>query len=1039
MLKTFIERPVLSTVISIIIVILGYIGLTGLPISQYPEIAPPTVVVSASYQGANADVVINSVIVPLEEQINGVENMTYMTSTASNDGSASISVFFKLGTDPDLAAVNVQNRVAKASNLLPEEVTKAGVTTQKKQSSNVMIFSLYSDNPSFDQKFLQNFASINLLPEIKRINGVGDATVFGNMDYSMRIWLKPDVMANYGLIPEDISKALAEQNVEAAPGKFGENGRQSFQYTIKYTGRLKSVSEFGNIIIKANSKGEILRLNDLARIELGAQSYTSTSKTNGKPTVAIAISQTAGSNAHELIEQCQAVLKNASQTFPEGVKYVELINANDFLNASIDKVVHTLIEAFILVFIVVFIFLQDFRSTLIPAIAVPVAIIGTFFFLNLFGFTINLLTLFALVLAIGIVVDDAIVVVEAVHAELDMGAGSAKEATSKAMNGISGAIISITLVMGAVFIPVSFISGSTGVFYKQFGLTLAIAIVISAVNALTLSPALCALFLKPHKDSEYHQKGFLQKFYTSFNVAFDGMTLKYKGGVEFLIKRKWVAFGTIIIFGGLFYWLMQTTPKGFVPSEDQGTLFANISLPAGSSLERTTAVTEEIDKIIGKIPEVETTLRITGKNFIAGDGGSYGMVVVKLKSWDKRKGKGQDINTVIGKLFGATSHIRSASVIFFGSPTLQGFGTSSGFEFQLQDKTGGELSKFNDNSKKFLTALRKRPEIQFATTSFDINFPQYKMKVDVARAKQANVSVSKILSTMQGYYGGVYSSNFNDFGKQYRVMYQADDQFRANPETLNKIYVRTDDNLMAPISEFITMKKVYGAEAINRFNLFTSIAVQGAQNEGFSSGDAINAVKEVAQQTLPAGYGYEFSGLTREEMSSGSQTVYVFILCLVFIYFLLSAQYESYIVPFSVLFSLPLGLAGAFIFANLFGVENNIYLQITLIMLIGLLAKNGILIVEFALARRREGLSIVQAAVEGAMARLRPILMTSFAFILGLVPLMMSSGAGAVGNKSIGTGAVGGMLIGTLLGVFVTPALFVVFQSLQERLKKASS
>jgi hydrophobic/amphiphilic exporter-1 (mainly G- bacteria), HAE1 family len=1037
MLQKFIDRPVLSTVISVIIVILGYLGLSSIPISQYPEIAPPTVVVSTSYQGANADVVMNSVIVPLEEQINGVEDMTYMTSTASNDGSAKISIYFKLGTDPDLAAVNVQNRVSKASSLLPQEVTRSGVTTQKQQSSNVMIFSLYSDNPSFDQKFLQNYANINLLPEIKRINGVGDASVFGNMDYSMRIWLKPDAMANYGLIPSDISNALAEQNVEAAPGKFGEKGNQAFQFTIKYTGRLKSVSEFGDIIIKGNSKANILRLKDVARIELGSQSYSSSSTTNGKPSVGIGISQTSGSNAHELIQQCQAAIEKASQSFPDGIKYTELMNANDFLDASIEKVIHTLIEAFILVFIVVFIFLQDFRSTLIPAIAVPVAIIGTFFFLNLFGFTLNLLTLFALVLAIGIVVDDAIVVVEAVHAELDKGVGSAKEATSKAMNGISGAIISITLVMAAVFIPVSFISGSTGVFYKQFGLTLAIAIVISAINALTLSPALCALFLKPHQDSEHHKKSFLQRFYTSFNVAFDGMTQKYKGGVNFLIKRKWIAIASVVVFGGLFWWLMKTTPSGFVPNEDQGVLFANISLPAGSSLERTAEVTEKVDHLIKQLPEVQTTFRLNGQNFIAGAGGSYGMVIVKLKPWDERKGKGQDINSITGKLFGMTGNIRSANVVFFAPPTLQGFGNSSGFEFQLQDKTGGDLNTFNNTSKKFLAALSKRPEIQFATTSFDNNFPQYEMNVDVERAKEANVSVSTILSTMQGYYGGVYSSNFNDFGKQYRVMYQADDQFRANPETLKKIYVRTDDNVMAPITQFITMKKIYGAEAINRFNLFTSISVQGSQNSGYSSGDAIKAIEEVAKKELPVGFGYEFSGLTREETSSGSQTVYVFVLCLVFVYFLLSAQYESYIIPFAVLLALPLGLAGTFIFAKIFGIENNIYLQITLIMLIGLLAKNGILIVEFALARRKEGLGLIQAAVEGAVARFRPILMTSFAFILGLLPLMLSTGAGAVGNKSIGTGAVGGMLFGTVLGVFVTPALFVIFQSLQERFRKS--
>ena len=1037
MLRTFIERPVLSTVISVIIVILGVLGLTSLPISQYPEIAPPTVQVSTSYQGANADVVMNSVIVPLEEQINGVENMTYMTSTASNDGTATITVYFKLGTNPDLAAVNVQNRVSKATSLLPAEVTKSGVTTSKRQSSMVMIFSLYSDNKSFDQTFLQNYANINLLPQIKRIEGVGDASVFGSKDYSMRIWLKPDVMATYGLIPDDINTALAEQNVEAAPGKFGENSNQSFQYTIKYKGRLKTPAEFENIVIKSTGNSQVLRLKDVARIELGSQSYSGSTKTNGNPSIGIAINQTAGSNAHELIKQLETTIEGASQSFPPGIKYTSLLNANDFLDASIEKVIHTLIEAFILVFIVVFIFLQDFRSTLIPAIAVPVAIVGTFFFLNVFGFTINLLTLFALVLAIGIVVDDAIVVVEAVHAKLDHGATSAKTATIEAMSDISGAIVSITLVMAAVFVPVSFITGSAGVFYKQFGLTLAIAIIISAVNALTLSPALCALLLKPHAADEKHKTTYLQRFYDAFNTSFETVTGKYKKSVNFLINRKWLAIAGIAVFGVLFWFLIKTTASGFVPNEDQGVLFANISLPAGSSLERGEVVAAEVDDIIKKLPEVASTLRISGQNFIAGAGGSYAMIVIKLKSWEDRGGKGQDLTSLTGKLFGMTAGIKSAQILFFAPPTLQGFGNSNGFEFQLQDKTGGSISKFSEVSGKFLGALNQRPEIMYAATSFNTNFPQYEVDVNVPKVKEAGLTVNTVLGTLQGYYGGLYASNFNEFGKQYRVMIQADANYRGTPESLNKIYVRNGSNVMAPISEFVTLKRVYGPEAINRFNLFTSIAVQGSPKAGFSSGDAIKAIKEVAAQTLPAGYSYEYSGLTREELAGGNQTVFIFMLCLIFVYFLLSAQYESYILPFAVLLSLPIGLAGAFIFAKIFGVENNIYLQITLIMLIGLLAKNAILIVEFAVARRKHGLSLVQAAVEGAIARLRPILMTSFAFILGLVPLMIASGAGAVGNRSIGTGAVGGMLIGTLFGVFVIPVLFIIFQSLQERISGA--
>jgi len=1029
MFKIFIQRPVLSTVISVIIVILGVLGLVELPISQYPDIAPPTVNVSASYTGANADVVLKSIVIPLEEQINGVENMTYMTSSATNDGNASIKIFFKVGTNPDLAAVNVQNRVSRATSLLPVEVTQAGVTVTKSQSSNLLIFSLYSDDKAYDQTFLQNYAKINLVPQIQRVVGVGDVTVFGAKDYSMRIWLRPDIMQQYKLIPSDISAALAEQNIEAAPGKFGENGDQAFQYVIKYKGRLTSQKEFGEIIVKSVGNGQMLRLKDVAKVELGSLSYSSTIKTNGVESAAMAISQTPGSNARDVINNSKKLIEEAAKNFPKGVKYTILVDVNENLDASIEKVIHTLIEAFILVFIVVFIFLQDFRSTLIPAIAVPVAIVGTFFFLSLFGFTINLLTLFAMVLAIGIVVDDAIVVVEAVHAKLDHGYKSSKKATIDAMDEISGAIISITLVMAAVFIPVTFINGSTGVFYKQFGITLAVAIILSAINALTLSPALCALLLKPHADDHKH-KSFIQRFYTSFNVAFDNVTNRYKRSVSFLSVKKWIVLASILIASAALFYMMKTTPSAFVPSEDQGTVFANISLPPSASMERSDVIAKRVDSIAKTIPGVKNTLRIVGQNFTAGAGSAYSMVIVKLVPWDQRE---LSVNDVIGQLFAKTSGIREANIFFISPPTIQGFGQSGGFEFQLQDKGGHTTAEFYKVNTDFLEKLSKRPEIQYATTPFNPGFPQYMMEINLAKAKDAGVAVNSILSTMQGYYGGLYASNFNKFGKQYRVMIQASPEFRANTEGLNKIFVRNNAGTMAPITEFIKMTRVFGPESISRFNLFTSISITGAPNPGFSSGDAIKAIQEVAAENLPAGYGYEFSGLTREELASGSETIFIFILCLVFVYFLLSAQYESYILPFAVLFSIPFGLAGAYLFSIIFKLNSNIYLQISLIMLIGLLAKNGILIVEFALDRRRKGMPIVQSAIEGAVARLRPILMTSFAFILGLVPLMFATGAGAVGNKSIGTGAVGGMLIGTILGVFVIPVLFIIFQTLQEK------
>ena len=1032
MFSKFIDRPVLSTVISIIIVILGVLGLISLPVSQYPEIAPPTVTVSANYQGASAEVVMNSVVIPLEEQINGVEDMTYMTSTSNNDGSASISIYFKLGTNPDLAAVNVQNRVSRATSLLPQEVTKAGVTTSKRQSDNILILSLYSENPNYDMTFLQNYANINILPKIKRVPGVGDASIFGQKDYSMRIWLKPDVMGAYGLVPSDITTLLAEQNIEAAPGQLGEGSNQSFQYNLTYKGRLQNTKEFEQIVVRSTPNGEVLRLGDVARIELGAVNYASNTLTNGHQSVAVAVAQTAGSNAQEVIEGSLKVLDQAAVNFPKGIKYTTLINANDFLDESITKVIHTLLEAFLLVFIVVFIFLQDWRSTLIPAISVPVAILGTFFFLNLFGFTINLLTLFALVLAVGIVVDDAIVVVEAVHAKMEAGEHDPKKAAHSAMNDISSAIISITLVMSAVFIPVSFISGSAGVFYKQFGLTLAVAIILSAVNALTLSPALCAVFLKEHGKEK--KKDFIQRFYSAFNVGFETTTAKYKRSVEFFIKRKWLAFLGIGVFIGIFVLLLNITPKAFVPGEDTGAILSDVSLAPGTSLKRTEEVLLQIENKIKDIPEIKEILRISGRSLISGTGSNYGMVIVKLKPWAERKGANQEITAIVQELFKRAAVVKDAKVLFFARPTLVGFGFTNGFEFQLQDQKGGTIQELSDVNTKFLSALNSRPEIKYAATSFSPNYPQYRIDLNVPAIKKSGFTVTDVLGTMQGYYGGVYASNFNKFGKQYRVIYQSDPEFRNNPESLNKVLVRNNNGKMAPISQFMTLEKVFGPQAIDRFNLFTSVKVTGAPNPGFSSGDAIKAVEEVASKNLPVGYGYEFSGMTREEISSGGQTLYIFLLCLVFVYFLLAAQYESYILPFAVLISLPIGLAGAYIFAYLFNVNNNIYLEITLIMLIGLLAKNAILIIEFSIDARRKGLSITQAAIQGAVARLRPILMTSFAFIFGLMPLMLSQGAGAVGNKSIGTGAIGGMLIGTIFGVFVIPVLFVVFQTLQEKI-----
>jgi HAE1 family hydrophobic/amphiphilic exporter-1 len=1033
MFKKFIERPVLSTVISIIIVTIGLVGLLTLPISQYPDIAPPTVQVQASYNGASADVVLNTVVIPLEQQINGVEDMDYVTSTAGNDGSANITVSFTVGSDPNLAVVNVQNAVSTATSLLPQDVVKSGVTVQKMQTSSLLTFSLYSNSADYDQTFLQNYADINIVPVIQRIKGVGDATLASQMDYSMRIWLKTDVMASYGLIPADITAALADQNIEAAPGQFGERGGQAFQYVIKYPGTLTDTAQFGDIVVRSNTRSRLLRLRDVARIELGAFNYFNSTRLNGLPAVSINVSQISGSNAHEIIQQTLKALSAASKSFPPGVKYVVLQSADDFLNASIGKVLHTLLEAFILVFIVVFLFLQDFRSTLIPAISVPVAIIGTFFFLNLFGFTINLLTLFAIILAIGIVVDDAIVVVEAVHAKLDAGYHSAKEASIDAINEISSAIISITLVMSAVFIPVSFIGGSAGVFYKQFGLTLAIAIILSATNALTLSPVLCALFLKG-RDENKKELSFIQKFYLAFNTGFDRFRKRYIQAVAFFSRRKWIPISALATFVLLLYFIAKATPTGFVPSEDLGSITCSIALPPDASLDRTDKVTRKIEALAHSIPEVNNVLAINGRSALSGNGNNYGMVVMKLIPWDKRT---REIHAIIKELNATSANITEADIKYTTPPTIQGFGATSGFTFQLQDKTGGSIAKFYKISKDFLSALTERPEIQFSTTSFNPNFPQYLMNVNVPKLKEAGLDVTDITGAMQGYFGGIYVSNITRFGQQYRVMVQASPEYRMTPESMNAVFVRNDTGDMIPITEFVKLTQVYGPQAITRFNLFTSININGAANTAYSSGQAVAAVQEVAAQQLPQGFSYEYSGITRQELAGNSQTVYIFLLCLVFVYLILSAQYESYILPMAILLTIPIGIAGAFIFAYLFGVANNIYLQITLIMLIGLLAKNAILIVEFAVERRRDGMSILDAAVNGAQARLRPILMTSFAFILGLVPLMLATGAGANGNRSIGTGAVGGMLTGTMFGIFITPVLFIVFQTLQEKVKKA--
>lgn len=1029
----FIKRPVLSTVISILIVILGLIGLLTLPIEQYPDVAPPTVSVLTTYTGADAETVKNSVLAPLEESINGVENMDYMESTASNDGSASITIYFRQGVNADMCAVNVQNRISQAQSQLPAEVTRVGVTVNKRQSSQVIMYALVSPDGRYDDQFITNYNEINVVPALKRIAGVGDVMSPGMKTYSMRIWLKPDKMKQYGLMPSDISTALSEQNIEAAPGSFGQESKMAFEYVMRYTGRLKTAEEFKNIILTSDLTGQTLKLKDVADVELGGLSYTVSMRNNNMPSVMGMVQQIAGSNANEIATAVKAELEEQAKSFPPGLTYDVNYDVTDFLYASIHEVVFTLVFTLVLVFLVVYLFLQDFRSTLIPLIAVPVSLIGTFLFLNLFGFSVNLLTLSALLLAIAIVVDDAIVVVEAVHAKLDLGYKSALTASIDAMNEISGAIISITLVMASVFIPVSFMGGVSGTFYREFGITMAISIFISALNALTLSPALCAVFMKPkNEDGTERKLSPVDRFHVAFNTAYDKVLGKYKTGVERFVRKPILTAVCVVLGIAALVVTMSTTRSGLVPDEDTGVVFCTITMPPGTSVHRTQQVIDQVDAMLASNPAVQSRQQIQGYNFISGSGSDQATFIIKLKSFDERN-DAQSAQAVLGMIYAQTASIKDAQILAFAPPMIPGFSANNGVSVVMLDRTGGDVNKFFGIVQQYLGELNKRPEIQMAMTSYNSSYPQYMIDVDVAKCKQAGISPSTVLTTLQGYYGGLYASNFNAYGKLYRVMIQGTPESRQRPEDLNNIYVRTT-NGMAPVNEFCTMNRVYGPSNINRYNMYTSISVTATVADGYSSGEAIKAVEEVASNTLPAGYGYEFTGLTRTEANSSSSTGLIFILCFVFVYLILSAQYESYILPLSVLLSVPFGLAGAFLFTQLFGHQNDIYMQISLIMLIGLLAKNAILIVQFALERRHTGMAIRWSAILGAGARLRPILMTSLAMIVGLLPMMFASGVGKNGNQTLGAAAVGGMLIGTLCQLFVVPALFMIFQSLQEKL-----
>lgn len=1030
-LKTFIDRPILSCAISVLILILGIIGLSNLPMEQYPDIAPPTIMVSTTYTGANAETVLKSVIAPLEEAINGVENMTYMTSTATNTGSASITVYFAQGTDPDMATVNTKNRVSEAEGLLPAEVTKVGVTVEKRQNSMVKILALYSPDDSYDQNFINNYFKINVEPRLSRITGVGNVNVMGG-DYAMRIWMNPQKMAQHQLVPADVIALLDDQNVEAATGTLGEDSENTFQYTLKYRGRYETAEEFGNMVLKALPTGEVLRLKDVAEVELGAQTYAYNSQIAGHPGATCMISQTAGSNANEIVKEVDALMAELSKDLPKGLVLTDLMSTKDFLDASVHEVVKTLIEAIILVVLVVYFFLQSVRSTIIPSISIIVSLVGTFAFLYVAGFSLNLLTLFALVLVIGTVVDDAIVVVEAVQAKFDEGYRSPYKATVAAMDGISAAIVTTSLVFMAVFIPTSFMGGTSGVFYTQFGLTMAVG--ISAINALTLSPALCALIMTPHMDKTTGEKlSFSSRFHHAFEASFNRLVLKYKNGVSFFLRRKWIAWVSLVAVCALLVFFMRTTKTGLVPDEDMGTVFVNVTTPPGSSLAQTRKTMEMIDQRIREIPQIKTYSNVTGYSMMGGQAASGGMLIIKLKHWDEREKAEDNINAVISAIYQHTADIKSAKIFAFAQPTIMGYGMGSGFEMYVQDRAGGSVDDLQKYTQNFIAALNKRPEISMVYTTFDTKFPQYMVEVDAAKCQRAGVTTSDVLSVLSGYIGGNYSSNLNRFSKLYRVMIQARKDYRLDKESLNNMFVRTESGAMAPVGQFITLTKVYGAETLTRFNMYTSIPVNGMPAGGYSSGDAIAAIEEVAAQTLPTGYGYEFSGITREESSSTGNTVIIFIICIVFIYLILCSLYESLFIPMVVILAVPFGLMGSFLFAKCFGLENNIYMQTGLIMLIGLLAKTAILLTEYASARRRQGMSIVQAAVAAAGVRLRPILMTALTMIIGLFPLIVATGAGANGNRSLGVGTVGGMLVGTVALLFVVPVLFTVFQVIEEK------
>lgn len=1036
-LRTFIDRPILACVISVLILMLGLISLFNLPMEQYPDIAPPTVSVSTSYTGANAETVQKSVIVPLEEAINGVENMTYMTSTATNNGSGSITVYFKQGTDPDMATINTKNRVSEAEGLLPAEVTKIGVTVEKRQNSMLKILALYSPDNSYDQTFINNYFKINVEPRLSRITGVGNVNVMGG-DYAMRIWLNPQVMAQYSLVPDDVISALGDQNVEAATGTLGEDSENTYQYTLKYRGRYETSEEFGNIVIKSLSNGEVLRLKDIAKVELGAQSYAYNSEINGHPGATCMISQTAGSNANEIIEEIDKLTAEIAKELPKGLVLTDLMSTKYFLDASINEVVKTLIEAIILVILVVYVFLQSVRSTIIPAVSIIVSLVGTFAFLYIAGFSLNLLTLFALVLVIGTVVDDAIVVVEAVQAKFDEGVRSPYKATTGAMDGIAAAIVTTSLVFMAVFIPSSFMGGTSGTFYMQFGLTMAVAVGISAINALTLSPALCALIMTPHIDTSTGQKlSFSSRFHQAFEASFNRLILRYKGGVKWFFRRKWIVGTALVASIALLVVLMKTTKTGLVPEEDMGCIFMNVTTPPGSSLSQTIKAMSEVEKCIKDIPQISRYSNVSGYSMMGGQAPSGGMLIIKLKPWDERTKSQDNINAVISEIYRRTANIKSAKLFVFAQPTIMGYGMGNGFELYVQDRAGGDINTLQKYTTNFIAALNQRPEIQMAYTSFDTKFPQYTVEVDAAKCQRAGVTTTDVLNALSGFIGGNYSSNFNRFSKLYRVMVQADKTYRLDKDALNNMFIRTSSGEMAPIGQFVTLTKVYGTETLTRFNLYSSIQVNGLPADGYSTGEAIAAIAEVAKETLPVGYGYEFGGITREEAGSGSNTVIIFSICIIFVFLILCALYESIFVPLAVMLSVPFGLMGSFLFAKMWGLENNIYMQTGLIMLIGLLAKTAILLTEYASARRRQGMTIAQAAVSAAGVRLRPILMTALTMIIGLFPLVVASGAGANGNISLGVGTVGGMIVGTLALLFVVPTLFIVFQTLQERLMPA--